>query len=413
VSRGQAPVILISGGGPVGLTLAALLDAVRFDLAVWIVEPRDLPRWRAEHTDLRVYALSRASQRILEHGGVWSSIAGRRACAYERMHVWEGDDPEGPASIRFDCADVGEPDLGHIVEDVLLRDALLAPLARSSRVQIAAGCAVESVDMRPDAAVVTLSDGAKVRASLVVAADGGGSPVRGMLDLPAVSKGYGQTAIVAHVGTERPHGAVARQRFLPGGPLALLPLSDGRSSVVWSLPSAEAQRLTAASDGEFLAALEDASGRVLGRLGPISARAGFPLQILHALRYCCSRGVLVGDAAHVAHPLAGQGMNLGLADAACLAAEVEAGLAAGLDPGDVRVLRRYERRRKADNLSMLLAMDALHRLFGLPAVAAPIRAAGLALTDAAGPAKQWLMRRALGLHLDCEATRGAGRVAAT
>jgi len=400
------PVVLISGGGPVGLALAALLDAVRFDVRIWVVEPRELPQWRADETDLRVYALSRASQRVLERVGVWHSVAARRACPYERMHVWEGDDPDGPASIRFDCAEVGEPDLGHIVEDVLLRDALVARLASSSRVRIAVGSAVRSVDVGPDAAVVELSDGATVRANLVVAADGAASPVRAMLDLPTVSRSYRQSAIVAHVATERPHEHVARQRFLPGGPLALLPLVDGRSSIVWSLPESAAERLLAAADDEFLAALEDASGRVLGRLGPVSPRARFPLQILHALRYCCPRGVLVGDAAHVAHPLAGQGMNLGLADAACLAAEIDAALAAGLDPGDVRVLRRYERRRKADNINMLLALDGLHHLFGLPTAMAPIRAFGLALADAVGPAKRWLTRRALGLHLDCEATRG-------
>ena len=407
------PVVLISGGGPVGLALAALLDGARPDLRIWVVEPRERPEWRTDHVDLRVYALSRSSQRILERAGAWASVVGRRACPYERMRVWEGDDPEGAASIGFDCADIGEPDLGHIVEDVLLRDALLARLAGSSRVRIALGSAVQSVEIRADTAVVTLSDGAVVRASLVVAADGAQSPVRGMLDLPVVTHDYGESAIVAHVGSERPHEHVARQRFLRSGPLALLPLVDGRSSVVWSLPTAEAERLAATPDGEFLAALEDASGGVLGRLGPVSARARFPLQILHALRYCCPRGVLVGDAAHVVHPLAGQGMNLGLTDAACLAAEIEAAVAAGRDPGDVRVLRRYERRQKANNMNMLLALDALHRLFGLPGAAAPIRTLGLAMTNAAGPAKQWLMRRALGLHLDCEATRGGRRAVAT
>src|SRR5690606_20151434 len=184
----------------------------------------------------RVYALSRSSQRGLERAGEWPSIAARRACRYERMHVWEGDDPDGIASVRFDCADVGEPDLGHIVEDVLLRDALLERLAESSRVRIVAGCAVQSVDVGAGAAVVSLSDGSTVRANLVVAADGAASPVRAMLDLPTASRSYGQSAIVAHVATEHPHQHVARQRFLRGGPLALLPLADGRSSIVWSLP---------------------------------------------------------------------------------------------------------------------------------------------------------------------------------
>ncbi len=409
--RDTVPTILISGGGAVGLTLAALLAGGRSDVRVLVVEPRESPRWRADTMDLRVYALSRASQHVLERARAWATIAGRRACPYERMHVWEGD-ARGVGSIEFDCADIGEPDLGHIVEDVLLRDALLACLSTSSRVRIAVGSAVTAVDMRPTGAHVTLSDGTTVNASLVVAADGGESPVRAMLDLPTVARSYGQSAIVAHIASERPHVHVARQRFLPGGPLALLPLVDGRSSIVWSLPTARADALAAASDADFLAALAEAAGDVLGQLGPISARARFPLQIMHALRYCCARGVLVGDAAHVAHPLAGQGMNLGIADAACLAAEIDAALAGGRDPGDLRVLRSYERRRKAENMNMLLGLDALHYLFKLPGAAAPIRALGFALTDAAGPAKHWLMRRALGLHLDCEPPRGAGRLIA-
>lgn len=408
MKRNGDPLVLISGGGPVGLTLAALLDAARTDADVCVVEPREPPSWRADRTDLRVYALSRASQRILERAGAWSDVASRRACRYERMRVWQGDDPHGPASIEFDSADIAEPDLGHIVEDVLLRDALTARLHDSPRVRIAYGRAVGSIEVGASAVVATLTGGERVHASVVVAADGADSPVRGMLDLPSVVRSYGQSALVAHVETERPHERAARQRFLPGGPLALLPLDDGRSSIVWSLPSERAASLLEASDAQFLAALENAAGRVLGTLGPVSKRASFPLQILHALRYCSLRGVLVGDAAHVVHPLAGQGMNLGLADAACLAAQIDAAVAGGLDPGDRQVLRRYERRRKADNLNMLLALDALHHLFRLPDPAAPVRALGLAAVNAYGPGKRWLMRRALGLHLDCERTRGLG-----
>lgn len=402
----SVPTILISGGGPVGLTLAGLLDVGRGDCRVVVVEPHEPPRWNPAETGLRVYALSRSSQHALDRAGAWPPIAARRASPYERMRVWEGDAPGGLGSIEFDCAEIGEPNLGHIVEDVLIRDALLERLAGSARVRVVTGTAIDAIDVRRDAVVAALSNGETVRAQLVVAADGARSPVRTMLGLPTVARGYGQHAIVTHVVTERPHERTAWQRFVPGGPIALLPLADGRSSVVWSLPIARAEALAAASDEDFIAALEDATGRVLGRLGPISPRGRFPLQVLHAMRYCCPRGVLVGDAAHVVHPLAGQGMNLGLADAACLAGEIDRALVNGLDVGDLAVLRRYERRRKADNVDMLVALDALHHLFRLPGAAAVLRAVGLSVVDTAGPAKRWFARRALGLHLDCEGYRG-------
>lgn len=408
----SGPVVLISGAGPVGLTLAALLDAGRHECRAIVVEPHEPPRWDPADTALRVYALSRASQRVLEHVDAWSSIAAKRASPYERMRVWEGESPRGLGSIAFDCAEIGEPDLGHIVEDVLIRDVLLDRLSGSRRVRIASGTAIDAIDMRRDAAVATLRGGETVRADLVVAADGAQSPLRSKLGLPVVARSYGQHAIVTHVATERSHERTAWQRFLPGGPVALLPLADGRSSVVWSLPTPRAEQLADASDEDFSSALEDATGRVLGSLGPVCARARFPLQVMHAMRYCGPRSVLAGDAAHVAHPLAGQGMNLGLADAACLAAVIDAAIESGRNPGDLRVLRRYERRRKADNLDMLLALDGLHHLFRLPGPAALLRSAGLSAVDAAGPAKRWLARRALGLHLDREPAPGRGGRAA-
>jgi ubiquinone biosynthesis UbiH/UbiF/VisC/COQ6 family hydroxylase len=243
-----------------------------------------------------------------------------------------------------------------------------------------------------------LRHGGSIQGTLLVAADGSDSAVRRMLDLPVLSGSYGQTAVVTHVASSLPHRETAWQRFLPGGPLAFLPLADGRSSVVWSLPTERATELLAADTDFFLAELEAASAGVLGALGPCSARAGFPLQALHALRYSAARAVLVGDAAHTVHPLAGQGMNLGLLDAVCLADVIEAALIAGEDPGDLKVLRRYERERKGDNLEMLLALDGLNRLFRLPGWASPLRAAGLKAVDASGIAKRFLMQRALGLN---------------
>ncbi|HEX5421750.1 MAG TPA: UbiH/UbiF/VisC/COQ6 family ubiquinone biosynthesis hydroxylase [Gammaproteobacteria bacterium] len=392
--------IVISGAGTVGLSLAALLGSgpAAESLSVHLVESRAGERWIPERMDLRVYALSRASEAVLERLGIWSSIAGARVSAYERMHVWEGADPNGSASIDFDCAEIGEPNLGHIVEDNLLKDRLRQRVAVLPNVNLATGAELESIDRRASGVTLQLRGGGRLRCDLLVGADGGDSMVRASAELPAIAASYGQRAIVAHVVTEKPHARTARQRFLAGGPLAFLPLADGRSSIVWSLPEAQAAEFMSAPEADFLAALEEASGAVLGRLGPISKRACFPLQVLLALRYCGNRTVLIGDAAHVVHPLAGQGMNLGLADAACLAAEIEAGLAAGRDPADITVLRRYERRRKAENLKMLVALDALNRLFRLPAWAAPLRAFGLHAVDRAAPVKRLLMRQALGLR---------------
>jgi ubiquinone biosynthesis UbiH/UbiF/VisC/COQ6 family hydroxylase len=394
------PTILIAGAGVVGLSVAALLATGRCAdrVRVRVLEARAQPEWRKEQTDLRVYALSRASQSVLDSVGAWASVASRRACAYRRMHVWEGADPAAGA-LEFDSAEIAEPDLGHIVEDSLLRRALGEVLAAAPNAELAHGAGLESVDVDARAARVRLADGRAAQGALLVAADGSDSAIRGLLELPVVTRSYGQTGLVTHVATELPHGATAWQRFLPGGPLAFLPLADGRSSVVWSLPTEHANELLAAEPDAFLKELQSASAGVLGELGPCSQRAGFPLQALHARRYCAPRAVLVGDAAHTVHPLAGQGMNLGLSDAAALARVIEDALLAGEDPGDLKVLRRYERERKGANLEMLLALDALHRLFALPpAWAAPLRGAGLRAVESSAVAKSFFMRRALGLN---------------
>jgi ubiquinone biosynthesis UbiH/UbiF/VisC/COQ6 family hydroxylase len=232
---------------------------------------------------------------------------------------------------------------------------------------------------------------------VLLAADGTDSAVRRLLELPVAGHRYEQTAIVTHVASERAHQETAWQRFLPGGPLALLPLRDGRSSIVWSLPTRDAERLLAASDAEFLAELNAASAGALGELTHCSKRVGLQLQAVHALRYTAPRVALLGDAAHTVHPLAGQGMNLGLLDAAAVAAVVEDALLAGEDVGDAKVLRRYERERKGDNLAMLAAFDGLHRLFRLPG-AAPLRGLGLRAVASAHPVKRLLMQKALGLE---------------
>ncbi|HEX6997416.1 MAG TPA: UbiH/UbiF/VisC/COQ6 family ubiquinone biosynthesis hydroxylase [Gammaproteobacteria bacterium] len=391
--------VLISGGGPVGLALAALLACGPCGgrLRVKVLEPRPAPPWDPERVDLRVYALSRASQRIFERIGRWDEVLAARASPYRTMRVWQGDDPRGVGSIVFDSAEIAESDLGHIVEDRLLRRVLADAVNASPHGEIDSAAEVVAVSLAPEEVTVTLADGRSERGALLVAADGSESRLRTLLDLATVERSYGQRAVVTHVTTELPHEETAWQRFLPGGPIAFLPLLDGRSSVVWSLPEERAARLCAAPDDEFLAALQRASGGVLGMLGPCTERASFALRALHAPRYTRPRAVLIGDAAHTVHPLAGQGMNLGLLDAACLAGVLERAVDAGEDVGDLPVLRRYERERKPDNLRMLVALDALERLFRLPAWVAPVRGIGMTAVNRSTLAKRMLIGHAMGL----------------
>lgn len=393
------PTVVVAGAGVVGLAIAALLASGRCAdrLRVLVLDARPLPRWRAEDLDPRVYALSRASQQLLERAGVWQRVAQLRAAPYRRMRVWEGADPFAPHALDFDSAEIGEPDLGHIVEDSLLRMVLGEALAAAPQAQIQVGAEIAAVDAHDREVVVELGNGGLVRGHVLLAADGSESTVRRLCGLPVTSRRYEQTAVVTHVTSGGMHQDTAWQRFLPGGPLALLPLVDGRSSVVWSLPALEAERLLAANDSEFLAELAAASAGVLGEITACSKRVAFPLQALHALRYATHRVALLGDAAHTVHPLAGQGMNLGLLDAAAMAAVIEDAALAGEDVGDLKVLRRYERERKGDNLAMLTVFDGLNRLFGLPDWAAPLRLFGLRAVESAYPVKRLLMQKALGL----------------
>jgi len=396
----STPTVLVAGAGVVGLATAALLATGRCAdrLRVVVLDARGTPRWRAEDMDPRVYALSRASQQLLAHVGAWDEIAEARASPYRRMRVWEGADAYAPSALDFDSAEIGEPDLGHIVEDRLLRTVLADRLAATREAQLVIGAEIETVETLSTEVAVALKDGGSLRGAVLLAADGSDSTVRRLLDLPVTGHRYEQTAVVTHVTSTGEHQSTAWQRFLPGGPLALLPLADGRSSIVWSLPTADAERLLAASDAEFLVELGAATAGVIGELTACSKRVGFPLQAMHAQKYAAPRVALLGDAAHTVHPLAGQGMNLGILDAASVVAVIEDALVAGEDIGDLKVLRRYERERKGDNLAMLAAFDGLNRLFRLPGWAAPMRALGLRAVEAADPVKRLLMQKALGLE---------------
>lgn len=396
--RGRPFEIVVAGAGPVGLLFAWRLAsrAGENPMRIRVVDAQPPSTWRQREIDPRVYALSRESQWLL--GDLWQPVAERRVSPYRRICVWEGDGPDADSSIAFDAAEIGEPDLGHIVEDSLLRSVLLDGLARSD-VELRFGVGVEAVRHDGGSRAVSLGDGTTARADLVVGADGADSRVRSAAGIESIKKDYRQRAVVSHVATEKPHGETAWQRFLPEGPLAFLPLADGRSSIVWTNGEAAAERLLAADDEAFIRELGIASAGVLGKLGPCTERLAFPLRLTHAIRYARQGVALIGDAAHAVHPLAGQGMNLGLRDAAVLADTVTTALTRGEFPGDERVLRRYERRQKAHNLGMQLAFDGLNELFGrrAPGWLAPVRRAGLGAVDRLAPAKRILMREALGL----------------
>lgn len=356
--------IAIVGGGLVGACAAALLARHAGLPPQRIVLFEAQPPQPLQHDapfELRVSAVSRASERILAACGVWEALDRGRICAYERMRVWHaGIAPHDPGALVFDAAEIGEPDLGCILENRLLQHALLAAFAAAGGILHTSRPAALELD--PDAALLTTPAG-PLRARLVLAADGAASLVREWAGLGAALQDYGQQAIVATVATTKPHAATAWQSFLDTGPLAFLPLADGSSSIVWSCVDAEAQRLVGLDSAQFALALDAASDLVLGSTRLVSERASFPLRALAADRYVGARCALLGDAAHVIHPLAGQGVNQGLLDAAVLCEVVADGIAGGEDPGALRILRRYERWRRTENELMAAVVDQFDRAF--------------------------------------------------
>jgi 2-octaprenylphenol hydroxylase len=392
--------VVIVGGGPVGACAGALLargmrGAV--GLSVALLEPR-LPAAAAADSrhDPRVVALSRASERLLRRAAAWSQIPPSRLSAYERMRIWhESIAPTSPGVLVFDAADVGEPNLGYIAENRALQVALLAAFADAGGHIEAApltSLAIGEQEVQVSTPQGTLS------ARLVVGADGAQSAVRAAAGLTVETRPYGQTAIVANVATERSHEATAWQRFLHDGTLAFLPLADGTSSIVWSADDTRATSLVSLSDGAFAAELDRASDQALGRTSLVSERLSFPLMRLAAQRYVAQRVALIGDAAHVVHPLAGQGVNLGLLDAAALAQQVTDATAAREDPGALRVLRAYERWRKSEVAGMAMSIDAFDRFLAHGAgPLARLAQRGLSWVNASQEVRRFFIRRALGL----------------
>jgi len=395
-SRRRSPLldVAVVGGGMVGA--AAALALARAGFATALLEARAPTPWRAEdEVDLRVVGLAPSSIALLDGLDVWTSIRDRRAGSYARMHVW---DARTGAAVDFDAATDGRAWLGWIAENNLVQWTLWQAL-EAAGVKRLCPAQVTGYEACEDRVVLELEAGdtASVSARLLVAADGAGSPLRRLAGLDTHGHDYGQRGVVAHVTTERPHQHTAWQRFLPGGPLALLPLADGRSSIVWSLPEAEAQRVLALDDAAFCAELGVASDFRLGPVLATTRRAAFPLKLQLADRYQAERLVLLGDAAHAVHPLAGQGVNLGLRDVAELRDTLVAAREAGRDIAAAHVLRRYARRRRSADTLDAWSFDALGRIYAWqapPLVAA--RALGVRLVDRLGPLKRRLAAHAAG-----------------
>ncbi|HST29121.1 MAG TPA: UbiH/UbiF/VisC/COQ6 family ubiquinone biosynthesis hydroxylase [Rudaea sp.] len=385
--------VAIVGAGMVGAALALALAREGFDVAV--IEPRAPRPWNAQdEVDLRVVALAPSSVELFTRLNVWHEIAAARASAYRRMRVW---DALAPGKLDFDAADEGRAALGYIVENRLIQSVLWRALQRETRIEVRCPAKVEGTEAANDRRTLTLDDGTSVVARLVVAADGADSTLRGMLGITARERDYGQRAVVAHVATERPHESTAWQRFLPGATIAFLPLADERSSIVWSVPEAESARLLALDDAGFCAELGTALDFRLGGVTATTPRAAFPLRMKLAERYLAPRFALIGDAAHAVHPLAGQGVNLGLRDVEELRAVLVEARDSKKDFAVRSVLRRYERRRRSDNALSAHAFDAIQRVFGSSATpVAALRGAGLGLVDKIAPLKRAFLMHASG-----------------
>ncbi len=403
MNRARLPAfdVIIVGAGVIGAAMASLLLARKLSTAGRVAVVADQfttapisPDW-----DLRVFALSRASERLLKVCGIWNSLPATRVFPYERMCVFDaGGTPTGPGSLNFDCAELGEPNLGYIVDGKELQWHCLQS-ARAAGVVLIEGT-VAAILAGDDAVMLSLSDGRELRATLLAAADGTDSKTRELLGIDTAGHAYHQDALVAHVQTAQAHANTAWQRFLSTGPVAFLPLNDGRCSLVWSVARHQAELLRAMTGEAFGDALTEASGAVLGQCTLTSTLASFPLKLQYAVDYARPRAVLLGDAAHVVHPLAGQGLNLGLLDCAALAQVL--GDADGVENfGDYQHLRRYERWRRSENVIAAAALDGLERLFSnSDARSVALRTAGLSAVARMPFVKHGFARRALGLAGD-------------
>ncbi len=390
----SAPLdVLVVGGGPVGAAVGALLARAGQGACAWRV---GLLRGAQTPAAGRVIALSRASERILGAAGAWAHIR-PHAWAYEHMRVWHHSvAAQSDEVLQFDAAQAGEPNLGYIVETRRVTTALMDAFEAAGG-QVLDGELQAVTAAGGPAALRVRTSAAELSVQLIIGADGARSAVRGAFGIEARTASYKQCALVARVVPQVSHRNTAWQRFVEGGTLALLPLADGSVSIVWSVREVQGRMLLAATAADFEAQLLQESDGVLGHLTLAGERLAFPLLRLSANRYTAAHCALVGDAAHVVHPLAGQGVNLGLLDAAALAQLTVQARAAGELLGAQRTLRAYERWRKGENQLMEFAIDAFNRVLaqGVGPVSVLARRA-LALTNRSALLKRFFIGHALG-----------------
>lgn len=388
--RGRLDAVIV-GGGVVGAACALAL--ARQDLRVALVEGREPARWSADAPDLRVYAFAPDNAALLDDLGVWPAVRDARAFAYRRMRVW---DAAGGGELVFDADALGRAQLGWIVENNLLIDRLWAALAPAG-VQVACPARVTGMEQDAQSVRLQLDDGTHLDAAIAIAADGAGSTLRERVGLAVSAHDYAQRGVVAFVETEATNEATAWQRFLPTGPLAFLPFG-GRSSIVWTLPDDEAARVLALDDATFGRELTAAFAARLGEVRVASQRAAFPLRRQLAKEQASGRVLLIGDAAHVVHPLAGQGVNLGLRDVAGLRDLVADAQSRRADWTSPHRLARWARTRRSENAAAAYAFDGINRLFSNDEMHATLlRGPLLGLAGRLPPLANLLWRKASGL----------------
>jgi 2-octaprenyl-6-methoxyphenol hydroxylase len=389
--------VLVAGGGMAGMTMGLAL--AKGGLSVAVVERQPPSTMRDATFDGRTSAIAYGSANVFEGVGVWPRLVDR-AQPIQDVRVADGTLMDGPSSLflHYDHSEIGDHPLGYILENRDIRDALLAEADVAPTFELIAPAAVAEVARESGSATVHLTDGRSVSARLVIGADGRNSPLRESAGIRVTKFDYPQTAIVCTVAHARPHNGVAVELFLPSGPFAMLPMTGQRSNVVWTEQKDLAQQMFALDDDAFLDELQRRFGDWLGDIEIEGPRFGFPLGLMHADRYTDRRLALIGDAAHVIHPIAGQGFNMGLRDVAALAESVVDAHRLGLDIGGGPVLARYERWRRFDNVLMATAMDGLNRLFSNDI--GPLRLVrdlGLAAVNRLPPVKRFFMRHAMGV----------------